>query len=393
MISAPEPSARRLVRRVRPWLLLACLVAAGFACSQALADDPPGAQTEPTPTEPPPAAATGPVTTVSSPQPAPVAAPKPDLPPVQRRKAPVRRPAPAATPKPAPVQSATQAPPRVAVRPSAPAPVRETPRRVAPTEVRTQDPVAPRRTAQKRAKLTGSWAATKNKPAPSPRPVPKALPTPAKSKPAGKVLEALTRGVAAIPSPPQAGSDSPAAIESGGSSLRWLVIALMGTGAVFLTAMGSRRVLEFRARGDVVEAPGPPLPRVTTPLPPPQPVTRPGRNGSSAPEPAAGSPVTSRPLRGKAPSDEIEISWARGYFKSDFYLATVEADGEVFEVARSPAFRWTAEEDPPRAEAITAAHAALVEQLAALGWEEVGSGESWYAGRYRRPADVETIRT
>ena len=87
-----------------------------------------------------------------------------------------------------------------------------------------------------------------------------------------------------------------------------------------------------------------------------------------------------------------EIGWSRGYFKSDFYVATSEPEGGVSELARSPAFRWTAAGEPPQDEVITAAHAALHKKLVAMGWEEVGAGESWYARRYRRRVETASVR-
>ena len=82
--------------------------------------------------------------------------------------------------------------------------------------------------------------------------------------------------------------------------------------------------------------------------------------------------------------ETFEIRLERGYFESAFYLASSGSNGDVSTVARSPAFRWTAPDDPPQAEAITRAHAWLVQRLEAGGWEEVDQGENWYARRYRR---------
>jgi hypothetical protein len=181
-------------------------------------------------------------------------------------------------------------------------------------------------------------------------------------------------------------SAAPSGAEQTATSLRWLFAALLGTTAVFLTAVGSRRVLNRRqvdAGGGIVLTPILPAPAA--------PAAPTAQNGSRTSEQVPVPVVAAPPPREGLPGT-CEIRWSRGYFKSDFYVATPEPEGGVSEVARSPAFRWTAPEEPPQDETIIAAHTALVERLVALGWEEVGAGESWYARRYRLRADVESVR-
>ena len=81
-----------------------------------------------------------------------------------------------------------------------------------------------------------------------------------------------------------------------------------------------------------------------------------------------------------------EIGWWRGYVKSEFYAAkTVEGDDDVGEdVARSPAFRWRRNDDPPLTDDIVAAHDTLVAKLLAAGWMEFEIGDAWYRRRFRR---------
>jgi hypothetical protein len=84
------------------------------------------------------------------------------------------------------------------------------------------------------------------------------------------------------------------------------------------------------------------------------------------------------------------IAWSRGYRKSDFYAVAASGD-EMYEVARSPMFRWRSAHQPPAdSEGIFEAHSDLVDRLKALGWEEAGGGRAWYERRFRRPATAES---
>jgi hypothetical protein len=172
--------------------------------------------------------------------------------------------------------------------------------------------------------------------------------------------------------PPEATIAAPAGVEEGGAASNWLLIALL-SGAVFLASVAGRRIFEYRTQAQMA-GPGLLLARASTapraPLPPP-----PTRNGNSSAEATANKADLRK---------TFEIRLERGYFESAFYLASSGSGGDVSAVARSPAFRWTAVDDPPQAEAITRAHAWLVQRLEAGGWEEVGQGENWYARRYRR---------
>ena len=82
-----------------------------------------------------------------------------------------------------------------------------------------------------------------------------------------------------------------------------------------------------------------------------------------------------------------EIGFWRGYVKGEFFALAREGD-EVWELARSPAFRCRGRdaprEDDPRA---VAAYDRLLEVLAEEGWEPVSGGRPWYAYRFRRRAD------
>jgi hypothetical protein len=389
-------ATHRLLKRAKLWMLLVCVVGVGFTCSQALAEEPP--PTDPTPTvpEPPPVTASGPVTTVSSP-PTPGPIPAPDPRPVKRKRAPVKVPAPVRKPTPVPKQTPAQAPARVITPPAKPAarpmveqPATPTPGPATPTpgpattpQPVTRVPARPATTAvQLRAsKLHRIGSAQKQK---HPARAAAAARKAGKSPKSASQLQALARDVPSVPPVSVLGrGPAPSGAEQATTSLRWLFVALLGTAAVFFTAVGSRRVIDSRARARLSAGDGHVLARR---VPPPAAPVSAKQNGKGASKPER---VVARPApHAPAPAGTCEIGWSRGYFKSDFYVAASEPEGGVSEVARSPAFRWTAAGEPPQDEAIAAAHAALVEKLVALGWEEVGAGESWYARRYQRRVET-----
>jgi hypothetical protein len=84
------------------------------------------------------------------------------------------------------------------------------------------------------------------------------------------------------------------------------------------------------------------------------------------------------------PAGECEIEWRRGHLRSDFYAFALRPGGTTTVVARSPSFPWQSGDPPPSEGPAAAAHAALVERLAAEGWELVSSGDAWYRIRLRR---------
>lgn len=246
-----------LVRRRR--VLMACVAAAAVACPYALAVDPPPPPTEPTPTvpEPPPATAPGPVATVPSPSPIPPPNVKPDPPPAPRKRA--SAPKLTRAPKPAPAREPEPATPptpavRATARPSNPAPVRAvTP---ASRPVRARTPVYPQRATDPVTKTRISAVTlekqkknkAKRKPAPTPFrgsklarivQVPRAVvATPRVRRPAARAN--------ALPLPSLTPGKSASGLKQGLLGLRWLFFAILGTGVVFLTAVGSRRLFERR---------------------------------------------------------------------------------------------------------------------------------------------------
>lgn len=383
-------AARRSLKRAKLWVLVACVVGVGFTCSQALAAEEPPPPTDPTPTvpEPPPVTASGPVITVSSP-PSPSPVPAPDPQPVRRKTAPAKKPVRAAKLAPAPKPAATQAPARVTTPPVRQAPAEpRVQQRATPTPAPTTPPPVSREPPRP-ATSDGQLRAAKLR----------RIPGGAQKKPAGTArkagksarstspLEAIARDVPSVP--PVSAVErraAPSGAEEAATSLRWLFIAFLGTAAVFLTAAGSRRVFDYRARARLAAGDGHVL---ALKVPPALPAAS-AKNGKSAAQP---EPVVARPSSpAAAPAGMCEIGWSRGYFKSDFYVATSEPEGGVSELARSPAFRWTAAGEPPQDEVITAAHTALHKKLVAMGWEEVGAGESWYARRYRRRVETASVR-
>jgi zinc-ribbon domain len=75
-----------------------------------------------------------------------------------------------------------------------------------------------------------------------------------------------------------------------------------------------------------------------------------------------------------------EITWWRGYLKSEFVAVTGDR-----ELARSPGFRWRSGEPPPHDDARARnVHDQLVRRLTALGWEPLGQAIPWYAQRFCR---------
>lgn len=252
-----------LVRQRRA--LMTCVVVAGIACPYALAVDPPPPPTEPTPTvpEPPPATAPGPVATVPPPSPIPPPNVKPDPPPAPRKRAPVPKltRAPARKPATPPTPAV-----RATARPSSPAPVRAvTP---ASRPVRARTPVYPQRATQPVTKTRISAVTlekqkknkAKRKPAPTPFrgsklarivQVPRAVvATPRVRRPAARAN--------ALPLPPLTPGKSASGLKQGLLGLHWLFFAILGTGVVFLTAVGSRRLFERRSSAAASEPSLPP---------------------------------------------------------------------------------------------------------------------------------------
>jgi hypothetical protein len=82
-------------------------------------------------------------------------------------------------------------------------------------------------------------------------------------------------------------------------------------------------------------------------------------------------------------AEECDIALWRGYVKSEF-TAVRRSDGVV--VARSRAFGWRRDADPPREEPYASAHAELVRALGEEGWADSGRGEAWYALAFTREA-------
>jgi hypothetical protein len=102
--------------------------------------------------------------------------------------------------------------------------------------------------------------------------------------------------------------------------------------------------------------------------------------GTPAPAPAQQGAVVDR-------WELCEISWWRGYVRSEFCANAVGADGTEYEVGRSRPFRWRRAEPPPADHPdARPAHEAFVSWLTERGWEPIGDGFPWYALRFRRHA-------
>jgi hypothetical protein len=85
--------------------------------------------------------------------------------------------------------------------------------------------------------------------------------------------------------------------------------------------------------------------------------------------------------------ETCEIAIWRGYAKARFYARlAAESEGDLeLAFAESPPFRFRGNGVPDRTGAADEAYQALVDRLLAKGWELDESGDSWYAGRFRRP--------
>jgi hypothetical protein len=238
--------------------LVACVVAAAVVCPYALAVDPPPPPTEPTPTvsEPPPATAPGPVATVPSPSPIPPPNVKPDPPPAPAPRK--RAPAPKLTraPKPAPARKPAPAPAvRATARPSSPAPIRAVTPPSRPVRART--PVYPQRATQPVTKTRISAVTlekqkkkikARRKPPPAPFRGSKLAPIAQVSRAVAARPRVRTSAARAnvVPLPSLTPGKSASGFKQALLNLRWLFLPILGTGVVFLTAVGSRRLFERR---------------------------------------------------------------------------------------------------------------------------------------------------
>jgi hypothetical protein len=77
-----------------------------------------------------------------------------------------------------------------------------------------------------------------------------------------------------------------------------------------------------------------------------------------------------------------EIACWRGYITWQFYV-----ESESAQVAKlvSPFFRAPGKGVPEQTDVALHAHAVLVEELVAGGWEPEGYGEEWFSERFQRP--------
>lgn len=113
---------------------------------------------------------------------------------------------------------------------------------------------------------------------------------------------------------------------------------------------------------------------------------------------ATGAPgvVESDPPVAAPPDDRsCQIRLWRGYRKSEFVVELDAPDVTGVREHRSPAFRWSRPEPPPRErDDVRAAYADLVTRLRALGWEESGPAHPWYAQTFRpRPHGLHVVES
>lgn len=115
--------------------------------------------------------------------------------------------------------------------------------------------------------------------------------------------------------------------------------------------------------------------------------------------PHCGSPQTHEDSGGITATEEAEpspqwawceIEWIHSFRGSEFEARPLAPGTDA--LARSPRFRWRANEPPPETNAdAREAHEELVHVLVSAGWEPVGDGGPWYGERFRRPAESETL--
>ncbi len=113
-----------------------------------------------------------------------------------------------------------------------------------------------------------------------------------------------------------------------------------------------------------------------------------GRLGApgAAPRAASGAREVVASVAGTAAGPVYEVVWRHGGRRACFELARIDGDDDdAVELPRSRASTWRVEGTPPAVTSLRLDLAELSTHLRASGWQPAGSGDAWYALRFRAP--------
>ena len=226
---------------------------------------------------------------------------------------------------------------------------------------------------------------------------------PAGHHPAPKTTETHARRAAQAPrkptpmsktAPQQAPATAPPAVAAGHKGSTWIAPTAGAVLLLLLLAAGLTAAVKGLQR---TPAAVPTAPRAEPPFPPP--VAKPPLTEAIPEvavlvavraEPPAPPPVEETTQPPAMPSevgslpDSCQITWWRGYVKSQFVARTWNASTDDWTpIAESPYFSWRSREPPPESPAAVAAYLELTKTLDRLGWEPDGHGDTWFDTPFR----------
>lgn len=105
--------------------------------------------------------------------------------------------------------------------------------------------------------------------------------------------------------------------------------------------------------------------------------------------PRCGEPQSAAVRAATREWQRCEITWWRGYVKSQFVAHAHNDAGADVRIYTSPMFRWSRKRGPSQLKnRVAHAYHALLVELQNDGWVEVGRSAPWYAARFQRDAQV-----